>query len=212
MTAHAPPTAPSHHRRSTGRATPGWRSGLTGIGVVALLALGATAAPAAPIQAAGSNGQLREVRVGNDGAFDRIVFQLDGTTAPVAELSTVAANPGTVVLDPSGQAVPLAGASSFTVRMRPANATYPLGANGPPYAGSTDITPTTTANVVEVRMSGDFEGTLSWAIGIRSATTPKVSTLTNPVRIVVDVPHAATTATTTTVTTTAAVATPSFTG
>lgn len=183
-------------------------------GALTLLALGA-AAPPSPAQPVGNDGQLRAVRVGNDGTFDRVVFQFDGATAPGAELSAVAANPGTVTLDPSGQQVALAGAYAFRVRMQPANATYPLGSNGPPYAGPTTITPTATANVAEVLMSGDFEGVLTWSIGLRASTTPKVSILANPVRIVVDIPHAttSTTATTTTTTTAPAVAaTPSFTG
>ena len=62
-----------------------------------------------------------------------------------------------------------------------------------PYAGPTTITPTGTANVVQVVESGDFEAVLNWAIGVKSPTTPKVTVLSDPVRVVVDIPHAAAT-------------------
>jgi hypothetical protein len=98
-------------------------------------------------------------------------------------------NPGSIRFDPTDEVIPVAGAQLITVRMTPATATGVV-APDQPYAGPTTITPTGTANVVQVVEAGDFEAVLNWAIGVRSATTPKVTVLGNPVRVVVDIPHA----------------------
>jgi hypothetical protein len=85
----------------------------------------------------------------------------------------------------------------------------------PGYTGPTNFMPTGTANVVQVVQTGDFEAVLQFAIGMNTATTPVVTTLADPVRIVVDIPHAVATTTTTraaTTTVVAASATPRFTG
>jgi hypothetical protein len=41
--------------------------------------------------------------------------------------------------------------------------------------------------VTEVVATGDFEGVLSWAIGLRKATVFRVSELTAPPRLVIDI-------------------------
>jgi hypothetical protein len=56
---------------------------------------------------------------------------------------------------------------------------------------------------VDVVETGDFESVLSWAIGLRSgAVTATAVVLTEPTRVVVDIPHVVT----------AVVVAPSFTG
>jgi hypothetical protein len=93
----------------------------------------------------------------------------------------------------------------LTVSMTPAIATWPSQPAGPFYSGPTSFTPTDTANVVNVVQTGAFEAVLTWAIGFRSPATPRVSVLTAPTRVVVDIPHTATPAQ-------PAPASPSFTG
>jgi hypothetical protein len=158
--------------------------------------------------AAGTDGQLSQVRVGNDGSFDRVVFEFEGTAIPTVTLTGPQANPGSVPADPSNMPIPVSGAQILTVHMHGAFA-------APGYTGATTITPTSVTNVVEVVQTGDFEAVLSWTIGMRVATTPVVSTLSDPVRVVVDIPHATNVTTTRVTPATAApiaAASPTFTG
>jgi hypothetical protein len=136
---------------------------------------------------------LSVVRIGNDGTFDRVVFEFVGDTVPTATLDGPKTNTGTVPSDPSNQPVTIAGASVVTVHMNPAIATY--AASNPPqvYTGPTTFSPTATANVVQVTETGDFESVLSWSIGLKAGTAVTVHVLTNPTRVVVDVPHVAAT-------------------
>ncbi len=138
------------------------------------------------------NAVLVTVRIGNDGTFDRVVFEFAGDITVQATVDGPTANPGSIHFDPSDELVPVAGAQLIGVRMTPATAG---GAVPPdqPYAGPTTITPTGTGNVVQVVEAGDFEAVLNWAIGMKSPTTPKVTVLGDPVRVVVDIPHAAAT-------------------
>jgi hypothetical protein len=97
--------------------------------------------------------------------------------------------PNAVTGDPSGLPVAVGGAQVLTVAMSPAIATYAASLPpGPLYSGPTSFMPPDTANVV---LTGDFESVLTWAIGFRSAATPRVSVLTAPTRVVVDIRHTA---------------------
>jgi hypothetical protein len=136
---------------------------------------------------------LREVRIARHDTFDRVVFELSGTTAPQATIDGPRANgPGAVTGDPSGEPVAVDGAQVLTIAMSPAIATYAASnPSGPLYSGPTSFSPGDTVNVVHVVEIGDFESVLSWAVGIRVTVTPQVSVLTGPTRIVVDIPHTA---------------------
>ena len=73
--------------------------------------------------------------------------------------------------------------------MSPAIATYAASMPaGPLYSGPNSFSPTDTANVVHVVLTGDFESVLTWAIGFRITAVPQVSVLTGPSRVVVDIP------------------------
>ena len=66
--------------------------------------------------------------------------------------------------------------------MSPAIATYAASMPpGPLYSGPNTFSPTETANVVHVVLTGDFESVLTWAIGFRVTAVPQVSELTGPV-------------------------------
>lgn len=160
---------------------------MVGAGAMAPATVGAQTAPPGSAPAV-----LSSVRIGNDGTFDRVVFEFVGDTVPGATLIGPAANGGTVQSDPGDQPIAIAGASVVTVRMEPAIATYAASnPTEPLYAGPTTFSPTSTANVVQVTEIGDFESVLQWSIGLKSGTAVTVQVLTNPTRVVVDVPHAA---------------------
>lgn len=167
----------------------GWCVGLImavvlGTGAIAPTPVAAQTTVALPVV-------LSAVRIGNDGTFDRVVFEFLGDALPAATLIGPAANSGTVRSDPADQPIAISGASVVTVRMEPAIATYaasnPI---DPLYAGPTTFSPVATANVVQVTQIGDFESVLQWSIGMRSGTAVTVQVLSNPTRVVVDVPHA----------------------
>jgi hypothetical protein len=192
-------------RSTTGRAM---RSVVVGVGLAGFLALSPLAGAA---QAQDTDGQLAAVRIGNDGAFDRVVFEYEGTVAPTAVLIGPRTNPGTVPEDASGMPIAVSGNQILTVNMHIAFAS-------PGYTGPTNITPTGTANVVQAVQTGDFESQLQWTIGLKFATTPTVTVIADPVRVVVDIPHATATPPTTTATVSPAPtvapvsASPAFTG
>lgn len=165
----------------------------------AMLAVAAVAGPGVAVsgQASGATpvqgpAVLSEVRIGNDGMFDRVVFEFLGDVVPQATLGGPKANtPGAVTTDPGDQPVSLTGSQVLTVAMTPAIATYAASdPTDPLYSGPTSFSPGDTANVVQVVEIGDFESVLSWAISYRSAVTPTVRVLTRPTRVVVDIPHA----------------------
>ena len=164
------------------------------IAVASLLAVGVIVGPA--VAASGQGGEvvpvLREVRIARHDTFDRVVFEFTGEVVPGATIDGPRANgPGAVTGDPSGLPVAVGGAQVLTVSMSPAIATFAASLPpGPLYSGPTSFMPTDTANVVHVVLTGDFESVLTWAIGFRSPATPRVSSLTSPTRVVVDVPHA----------------------
>lgn len=166
-----------------------------GFAVAALLALGVVIWPA--VAASGQGGEvvpvLSEVRIARHDTFDRVVFEFTGEVVPGATIDGPLANgPGAVTGDPSGLPVAVGGAQVLTVSMSPAIATYAASLPpGPLYSGPTSFMPTDTANVVQVVLTGDFESVLTWAIGFRGAATPRVSVLTAPTRVVVDLPHTA---------------------
>jgi len=133
---------------------------------------------------------LHAVRIGNDGTFDRVVFEFFGDTAPGVTITGPGTNPGSVPFDPTDVPVAVAGSQLVGVRMEPAAATYnAAGFPDPLYSGPTSFLPTDTANVVQVVETGDFEMVLNWAIGMRVGTTPIVHRLTAPARVVIDIPH-----------------------
>ncbi len=168
----------------------------TGFGAAVLLVLGAIIWPAVAASGQGGAGipVLSEVRIARHDTFDRVVFEFTGEVVPGATINGPRANgPNAVTGDPSGLPVAVGGAQVLTVAMSPAIATYAASLPpGPLYGGPTSFMPTDTANVVHVVLTGDFESVLTWAIGFRSAATPRVSVLTAPTRVVVDIPHTAT--------------------
>ena len=128
-------------------------------------------------------GLLTAVRVGAQPGFDRVVFEFESAVPGYS----VGYTPLPLVADPSGLPVAIQGDHAIWVRMEP-SASYdpssdPLRLT---YAGPTRIT-TSLQAVLEVVKTGDFEAVLSWAIGVRGERPFKVSTLSGPPRLVVDV-------------------------
>ena len=81
--------------------------------------------------------------------------------------------------DASGQPVTLQGSSGLKLVFH--------GATGSPtYTGSTDLKPELPV-VQEAEQIGDFEGVLSWGIGLSQQSCMWTLELTSPTRLVIDV-------------------------
>jgi hypothetical protein len=145
--------------------------------VVSSLAAVALALAAAPAGAQ-SAPTLTDVRAGGHTGFDRVVFEFRGAV-PTHRVGYV----DQVVQDGSGRPVSLAGAADLEVVFQ--------GANAHRQDGSPTVDPrrfsTGLPAVKEVAQAGDFEAVVSYGIGVDRKRPIKVSTLSNPSRLVIDV-------------------------
>ena len=137
-----------------------------------VLALAATPAGAQSIPT------LTDVRAGGHTGFDRVVFEFRGAV-PEHRVRYV----DQLVQDGSGRPVSVAGAADLEVVFR--------GANAHRQDGSPTISPrrfsTGLTAVKEVVQAGDFEAVVTYGIGVDRKRPIKVSTLSNPSRLVIDV-------------------------
>ena len=144
--------------------------------IACVVAVGGTA-PAAV--AAQQTSTLVAIRAAHHPDYDRVVFEFSG---PVPAQRDVGYVPE-LIGDPSGLPVPVAGDAILQVRMAPAR--------GHDDNGNVTYGPTRRTyalpNVIQVVSSGDFEGVLTFGIGLAQRTGVTVSTLTGPSRVVVDI-------------------------
>ncbi len=138
---------------------------------------GSNAAPSAP-RAAGTS-VLVAIRASHHRlGHDRVVFEFSGAVPSRHNVRYVSK----LIADPSGQRVPIAGQAILEVTFSPAAAHTT--------AGKLTV-PTRIAfepqNVLTVMRAGDFEGVLSYGIGLAKRQTFHVFTLTHPSRVVIDI-------------------------
>lgn len=155
-----------------------------------------TAAPSAPATA--STGQagaesracpqrgsyLTAVTTGRHESYDRVVFQFSGGL-PAATAERVPA----VYHDPKGTPIALAGQSYLHVAFRGASGHCPQPSQRT-WTGPSVLTPY-YPQLLTVSAAGDFEGYLSFGLGLAARGSYHVSTLTRPDRVVIDVSHVA---------------------
>lgn len=141
-----------------------------------VVAVGGTTTPAVAAQ---QTSTLLAIRAAHHPDYDRVVFEFTG---PVPAQRDVGYVPE-LIGDPSGLPVPVAGDAILQVRMAPAR--------GHDDNGNVTYGPTRRTyplpNVIQVVNSGDFEGVLTFGIGLAQRTNITVFTLTNPSRVVVDI-------------------------
>lgn len=134
-------------------------------------------------QADGASSLLVNVRVGGHKTFDRVVFDFDGSL-PGHRVEYV----DQVFQDGSGEPVPLRGRAFLQAVMTPAAAHDDHG--DPTFPGP----PPRISNLAALRDladAGDFEGVLTWGIGVAARTPFRTLRLSNPSRIAIDITHAA---------------------
>jgi hypothetical protein len=121
--------------------------------------------------------ELIAVEVGHHDTFDRVVFRFS-SHVPGYNVSYVPE----VTADPSDDPVQLEGSAFIFVAMHSV-ASAQVGAPAAPQDRQTPR----FAELREVAGAGDFEGVVSFGLGLTSQSGFRVSTLTNPDRLVVDV-------------------------
>jgi hypothetical protein len=125
---------------------------------------------------------LTAIRTGKHNRYDRVVFQFSGGV-PAVTVERVA----TVYADPKGTPLWLAGKSRLHVVFRGASANCPQPAHRT-WTGPAVLKPG-YPELRMVRAAGDFEGYLSFGIGLAARSGYHVSSLTGPDRVVIDVRH-----------------------
>src|SRR4029453_5992058 len=123
------------------------------------------------------------VRAGRHAGFDRVVFELRGTP-PGYRIQYVPK----VVQDGSGLPVALTGKAFIQVVLSPTSAHLDSGA--PSWPGPKRFS-TGFPAIRQVAFAGDFEGYVTFGLGISQRSGFRVIELRNPTRIVVDVAHPA---------------------
>jgi hypothetical protein len=117
------------------------------------------------------------VRLASQGGYDRFVIELNG---PVPEYDVTPQAGATFTQGASGLPLTLAGSAGLVVTVHGAQA-------GGTYSGSSDLRPAGTTVVREARQAQDFEGVVSWALGLSHGACFRAFTLSGPSRLVVDV-------------------------
>jgi hypothetical protein len=123
---------------------------------------------------------ITAVRVGSDGTRDRFVIEFNGPVPPI----TLTKQSGTVFTqDASGRQITVQGTTGWKLVLHGAD-------EHASYTGPSDFV-TGYPQLKEARNIGDFEGVVTWALGVNSANAcPAVSVITGPNRLVIDFPDA----------------------
>jgi hypothetical protein len=108
--------------------------------------------------------------------YDRVVFEFSASI-PLLEIGYVKR----LVGDGSGLPLSIAGKAILQVRFRPAQAHNDQGQPTAPGRISCNL-----ANVQEVVSAGDFEGVVTYGIGLSRQAEMRILTLAGPSRLVID--------------------------
>ena len=124
---------------------------------------------------------LRDVRTGDQQSFDRVVFEFEGTTLPDAEIKIVERP----IQCGSGLPVQVAGKVYLQVRLTPAQAHTEEGKPTLTSRGRKLSLPV----LREIRQICDFEGEVTWILGLAERREHKTMELQGPTRLVIDIPR-----------------------
>ena len=125
---------------------------------------------------------LADVRAARHEGFDRVVFDFAVTSRPGYRVEYVTAP---IQQCGSGNQETIAGSAFIQVRMTPAAAHDDA---GQPTFGTNELLPG-LPTLLEVQQTCDFEGIVTWVLGLSEEVDFVVSALADPFRVVVDVAH-----------------------
>jgi len=140
--------------------------------------------PAAPRACQQPGTYLTGVRTGQHAGYDRVVFQFSGGLPAVTAERVTA-----VYADPKGTKISLPGQSWMHVVFRGATGYCPQPAHRT-WTGPSALNPH-YPQLLAVKAAGDFEGHLSFGLGLAAQGAYHVSSLAGPDRVVIDVSHVA---------------------
>jgi hypothetical protein len=127
----------------------------------------------------GGQAELFATAAGCHATFDRFVVR-GRLATPGYDVRYVSK----IVADGSGQTISLLGTKRIRVVIRPARGHT---------SGGTNLLPSTLtpmcSNLRQVKKAGDFEGVVSYGLGLSRKTGFRVFRLTSPTRVVIDVAH-----------------------
>ena len=154
-------------------------------------ATGTPPPPACPAQTGGSptaGGQLTGLRAAHQPGFDRIVFEFGPSSVATPGTPGLPAYDLTVVtqfVGISGRPVPVEGNAYLQARFRNASTVDPN--TGQQTFTQSDLRPGLPI-VREVKLVDDFERIMTWGIGLDHLVCARVTELSGPARLVVDLP------------------------
>ncbi len=123
----------------------------------------------------------RDIRTGGHDCFERVVLELQGTGELPGYFVRYESDP--ILEDPSGLPVDIAGDATLVVSF----GSWFIDPDGNGYTGPREIIPANVVNILELELIENNEGQSSWGIGLDRQRDFVVTTLTEPVRIVIDV-------------------------
>jgi hypothetical protein len=122
---------------------------------------------------------LRAVAATGGRCADRVTFDFT-TKANAPPKCTIVYTAPPFSMDGSGAPVTVDGSAFIRLRCEPAYGYDFAGGGGPTYTGPKQITPTGTQHVKELVQTGDFEGVLTWVIGLDGERPFSAATATVP--------------------------------
>jgi hypothetical protein len=132
---------------------------------------------------------LTDVRVGAHDCYERVTFELKpqkgDADGPVAWKAAYESPP--VTEDGSGRPVRVKGTAFLVVTLSATGADLSQEAAPATYTGPTSIEAADSTRIQQVRRTGDFEGVVTWVIGLDKKRPFHVSTEDGPTRVIVDV-------------------------
>jgi hypothetical protein len=124
---------------------------------------------------------LRQVRAADQTEFDRIVFEFKETEAPGYRVEYIDS-----VKDTAGTVHKLAGKAFLRVDMNPAWAHS--NETGAPSLTEREKR-VNLSTIIEFKQVEDFEGVVSYAVGLSRRKPFRVTEMSNPARLVIDIKH-----------------------
>jgi len=134
-----------------------------------------------PVHGSGTaaRANITDVRVGTHDGYDRIVFQFRGG---IPEFDIASATPP-FTADPSGQPITISGSAFLSITLH--GGTKQTETGGSSYSGPRNFA-VDFPTLVNLAEGGDFEAVSTWYAGLSDASCLRVSTLTAPDRLVID--------------------------
>ena len=127
---------------------------------------------------------LDDVRTGRHDGFDRVVFEFKGAEMPGYYLEYIGEP---ITQCGSGTKIDLTGNGGLEIRFSPAQAHTDA---GQPTIFFSDNEQNPNYSIVKkLKSTCDFEGNVTWVVGVSKANKYRVLTLEKPTRLAVDVEH-----------------------